>query len=104
MNLFKDSDKKILIDLSLKNAAKGPKVVIGDLDISSKVKSIKIAGGVKRIPSVELELLPEDIDITMDQVPIMMGKSIKDFPLEDITKELSIRMCKQLIKDSIKRK
>lgn len=103
MNLFKDSDKKILIDLSLKNGAKDPKVVIGDLDISSRVKSIKIAGGVRRIPSVELELLPEDIDITIDQVPIMLKKSIKDFSLEDITKELQLRLCKQLLKNSFER-
>lgn len=103
MDLFKDSDKKILIDLSLKNGAKEPKVVIGDLDISSRVRGIKIAGGVGRIPSVELELLPEEVDITIDQVPIILKKSIKDFSLEDITKELQLRLCRQLTENSYKR-
>jgi len=103
VDLFKDSDKKILIDLSLKNGAKEPKVVIGDLDISSRVRGIKIAGGVGRISSVELELLPEEVDITIDQVPIILKKSIKDFSLEDITKELQLRLCRQLIENSYKR-
>ena len=102
MNLFKNCDEKIAINLSLKDGAMHPKVIIGDLDISDRVKRLKIVGGASLIPSVELELIPEEIDITMDEVPILQEKSIKDFSLEEITKEVAIRMCEQLVKNSNK--
>lgn len=102
MNLFKNCDGKIAINLSLKDGAMHPKVIIGDLDISDRVKGIKIIGGAGIIPSIELKLIPEEVDITMDEVPILQEKNIKDFSLEEITKEVAIRMCEQLVKNSNK--